>query len=65
LTAQRKIKFQLLTKGFYAPDEALAHRTKVEKERIRASGNKTAEEAAKEEAMDASKFVPLVPEQWK
>lgn len=58
MIAQRKIKFQLLTEGFYAPDKSLAHRTRVEKERIRASGNKTAEEAAKEDAMDASKYVP-------
>lgn len=65
LTVQRKIKFQLLTKGFYAPDDALAHKTRVEKERIRSSGNKTAEEAAKEEAMDASKYISLVPEQWR
>lgn len=65
LALQRKIKFQLLTKGFYSPDDALAHRTKIEKERIRTSGNKSAEEAAKDDAMDASKYIPLVPEQWR
>lgn len=64
---QRKVKFQVLTKGFYAPDEALAHKTRLEKEKLRVSSGsgRAADGEHSRDDMDASKFQPLVPEQWR
>jgi hypothetical protein len=69
-TALKKAKFNLITRTFFAPEEAALHQKQVEREKMRASqgadrvGTPNTSQGGPDNSSE-EKYYPISPQQWK